>query len=65
MARNLRAKIPSTDTLIIRDVNEEAAKRFVAEAQETARNAGVSFDENQVQIAGDARELAEKSVSLP
>lgn len=65
MARNLRAKIPSTDTLIVRDVNEEAAKRFVAEAQETARNAGVSPDENQVQIAGDARELAEKSVSRP
>jgi 3-hydroxyisobutyrate dehydrogenase len=60
MAKNLRAKIPAADTLIIRDVNEEATKRFVAEAQEAARSA----DENRVEIAQSAREVAEKSVSV-
>lgn len=60
MAKNLRAKIPAADTLIIRDVNEEAAKRFVAEAQKTATSA----DEKRVEIAETAREVAEKSVRL-
>jgi 3-hydroxyisobutyrate dehydrogenase len=63
MAKNLRAKIPASDTLIIRDVNEEAAKRFVAEAQEAARSNGAGADEGRVEIAENAREVAEKSVS--
>jgi hypothetical protein len=63
MAKNLRAKIPASDTLIVRDVNEEAAKRFVAEAQEAARNNGAGADEGRVEIAENAREVAEKSVS--
>jgi len=53
MAKNLRAKIPAADTLIIRDVNEETAKRFAAEAHGAA-----------VEIAQNAREVAEKSVSV-
>jgi hypothetical protein len=32
MAKNLRAKIPETDTLIICDTNPDATKRFVEEA---------------------------------
>lgn len=64
MAKNLRAKIPASDTLIVRDVNEEAAKRFVAEAQEAARNNGAGADEGRVEIAENAREVAEKSVSM-
>ena len=60
MAKNLRAKIPATDTLLIRDVNEEAAKRFVAEIQATAH----SPTESRVEIAQNAREVAEKSVSF-
>lgn len=63
MAKNLRAKIPASDTLIVRDVNEEAAKRFVAEAQEAARNNGAGANEGRVEIAETAREVAEKSVS--
>lgn len=62
MAKNLRAKIPASDTLIVRDVNEEAAKRFVAEAQETARNNGAGANEGRVEIAENAREVAERSV---
>jgi 3-hydroxyisobutyrate dehydrogenase len=64
MAKNLRAKIPASDTLIVRDVNEEAAKRFVAEAQEAARNNGAGANEGRVEIAENAREVAEKSVSI-
>lgn len=63
MAKNLRAKIPASDTLIVRDVNETAAQRFVTEAQETARSSGASADEYRVEIATTAREIAEKSVS--
>jgi hypothetical protein len=63
MAKNLRAKIPASDTLIIRDVNEEAMKRFAAEAQEAARSNGAGANEGQVEIAASAREVAEKSVS--
>lgn len=53
MAKNLRAKIPAADTLVIRDVNQDAIKRFVAEAKE-----------GPVEVAENAREVAEKSVSM-
>ncbi|KAJ5488490.1 3-hydroxyisobutyrate dehydrogenase [Penicillium diatomitis] len=60
MARNLRTKIPVSDTLMIRDVNEAAVERFVGEAREMG---------GQVEVARNAREVAEKSTvvitSLP
>ncbi|KAJ5096487.1 hypothetical protein NUU61_005843 [Penicillium alfredii] len=69
MAKNLRAKIPISDTLIVRDVNEETIKRFVAENQEARRSSGTSPDQGKVEIAESAREVAEKSTvtitSLP
>jgi hypothetical protein len=64
MAKNLRAKIPASDTLIVRDINEDAMKRFVAEAQEAARSTGAGAGEGLVEIAENAREVAEKSVWL-
>ncbi|KAJ5559133.1 hypothetical protein N7535_009003 [Penicillium sp. DV-2018c] len=64
MATNLRAKIPASDTLIIRDVNEGAMKRFAAEAEEAARSNGAAAHEGQVEIAASAREVAEKSVVM-
>lgn len=64
MAKNLRAKIPAADTLIIRDVNEAATKRFVVEAQEAAQSSGAGANEGRVEIAENAREVAEKSVSM-
>ncbi|KAJ5239052.1 hypothetical protein N7468_003671 [Penicillium chermesinum] len=64
MAKNLRAKIPAADTLLVRDVNEEAAKRFVAEAEEIARSLGVGTGEYQVKIASSAREIAEQSAIM-
>ncbi|KAJ6148531.1 hypothetical protein N7497_010513 [Penicillium chrysogenum] len=69
MAKNLRAKIPASDTLIVRDVNEDVMKRFAAEARETAQSNGAGANEAQVEIAQSAREVAEKSIvtvtSLP
>ncbi|KAF9885887.1 hypothetical protein FE257_012267 [Aspergillus nanangensis] len=69
MAKNLRAKIPATDTLMIRDVNEDASKRFVKEIQEIARSSGSEPDSLKVVIAENARDLAEQSTvvvtSLP
>lgn len=53
MAKNLRAKIPASDTLIIRDVNKDVMQRFVEET----KTAG------SVEIADNPREVAEKAVS--
>ncbi|KAI9374729.1 6-phosphogluconate dehydrogenase [Aspergillus egyptiacus] len=69
MAKNLHAKIPHTDTLMIRDVNEESTARFVREARETAQSAGSSDSLPEVIVAQNAREIAEQShviiTSLP
>jgi len=54
MAKNLRQKIPATDTLYIQDVNSTATSNFVQEL------AGHS-----VVVAKSAREVAEKAVRLP
>ena len=50
MAQNLRANLPSSDNLIIHDVNSEATARFAKEV-------------SNVQVAEDVRDVAEKSVS--
>lgn len=49
MAQNLRAKLPSTDKLIIHDVNSEATAKFAQE-------------QSNVEVAQDVRDLAERSV---
>jgi len=49
MAKNLRAKLPATDTLIVQDVNLNATKQFLAEHSEG------------VIVADTVREVAEKS----
>ncbi|KAI9930564.1 hypothetical protein ASPWEDRAFT_39461 [Aspergillus wentii DTO 134E9] len=64
MAKNLRAKIPATDTLVVRDVNEAAAKRFLEETREAARSSGATDDSMKVEIAENAREVAEKSTVI-
>jgi hypothetical protein len=63
MAKNLRAKIPASDTLIVRDVNQDNAQRFTEEARQEARNAGAAEDEWKVEVARCARDVADKSVS--
>ncbi|KAF2188284.1 hypothetical protein K469DRAFT_703788 [Zopfia rhizophila CBS 207.26] len=52
MARNLRAKLPIDDTLIIQDVNKAATSKFLQENPEGVR------------IADNAREVAEKSETI-
>ena len=50
MAKNLRAKMPKEDTLVINDRNTETTAKFVEELGEG------------VEIAKSPREVAEKSV---
>lgn len=49
MAQNLRAKLPSSDKLVIFDKNEDATSRFANDNQDT-------------EVANSVREVAEKSV---
>ncbi|KAF3929649.1 hypothetical protein ABW20_dc0109584 [Dactylellina cionopaga] len=42
MAKNLRAKIPETDSLVIYDINESATNRFAEEANSPAGSGGAS-----------------------
>ena len=57
MAQNLRAKIPSGDTLVIHDRNTEATTKFMQEA------GGTSNEEMGIEVASSPRQVAEKSVS--
>ena len=61
MAKNLRAKIPADDTLVVRDVNPDAMTRFVEEAKNDAKSLGVK-DGWKVETAESARDVADKSV---
>jgi hypothetical protein len=57
MARNLQSKLPSSDTLVIQDINVDATKRFMEEAKATSSGA-------TVWVATDVREVSENSVSF-
>ena len=50
MAKNLRAKIPASDTLVVHDRNGEATAKFVEEV-----GAGI-------EVASSPRKVAEKAV---
>jgi hypothetical protein len=52
MAKNLRAKLPAEDTLIIHDINTNATSQFLKEIPDGVR------------IAANPREVAEKSVGI-
>ncbi|KAH1439797.1 hypothetical protein KXX68_004383 [Aspergillus fumigatus] len=64
MAKNLRAKIPATDTLLVRDVNENATTRFVEETKEAAKSSGAADGTMKVEVAQSAREVAEQSTVM-
>ena len=49
MAKNLRTKIPSSDTMVIHDVNPAVTEQFAKEV-------------GNVEIAQNVREVAEKTV---
>lgn len=65
MAKNLRAKIPATDTLVIYDRNTDATKRFAEEVGIAAPSAGAPEKGTGIEVAGGPREVAEKSVRHP
>lgn len=54
MAKNLAAKLESSDKLLVYDRNKEASAKFIQEVGTTA---------GKVEIAHSNREVAEKSVS--
>lgn len=56
MARNLQSKLPSSDILLIQDINTDATKRFMEEAKATSTGA-------TVKVADNIREASENSVS--
>jgi ornithine cyclodeaminase/alanine dehydrogenase-like protein (mu-crystallin family) len=57
MARNLQAKLPSSDTLRVFDINAESIQKFAKETKALGSGAAV-------EIAASVREAAEDSVSL-
>ena len=58
MARNLQAKLPSTDTIRVFDINPDSVKRFADEAKALGSGAAV-------ETSSSVREAAEDSVSFP
>lgn len=64
MAKNLRAKIPFEDTLVIRDVNADAMNLFVEESKELAKSKGIAEGQMKVEIAKTPRQVAEKSTVI-
>lgn len=53
MAKNIRAKMPEGDSMVVFDVNKEALERFAKEAQPSG-----------VKIAKSPKEVADSSVSF-
>lgn len=60
MAKNLRSKIPKSDTLYIYDPNTAATSNFFKEVGSTTEGKG-----GPVEIVANPREVAEKAVSFP
>ncbi|KAK9366600.1 6-phosphogluconate dehydrogenase [Lipomyces kononenkoae] len=57
MAKNLRTKIPPSDTLIVCDIDASATAKFVQEVTDGSSKL-------DIQVAKNARELAEKSETI-
>lgn len=63
MAKNLRARMPEGDTLLIHDRNTDATSKFMEEVGTAAASIGVNWKGQGIEIVNTPRELAEKSVS--
>ncbi|KAK6335427.1 hypothetical protein TWF696_002204 [Orbilia brochopaga] len=59
MAKNLRAKVPQADSLIIYDINESTTRQFVEEASDPAHAAGAS-----VTVAKSLQDVARNSETV-
>ena len=64
MAKNLRAKIPETDTLIICDANPKVTEKFVEEVGIATSSTNAPGKGTGIHIAENPKEVAQKSVSL-
>lgn len=65
MAKNLRAKIPASDTLVVCDVREDVTRQFVEEIRAEKSSSGAAPGPvRRVEVAANAREVAEKSVCI-
>lgn len=62
MAQKLRRNMPQSHTLLISDVNTQVLSRFVRDLQNVAGHA--ESGSMEVHIAENAREVAERSVSI-
>lgn len=65
MAKNLRNKTPATDSLLIYDINVDAAEKFLDEVRNETRSVDTSRRELDIGIATSPRVLAEESVRSP
>ena len=63
MAKNLRAKIPAGDRLVINDRNTDATKAFVEEVGISAGNSNVDGKGSNIEVVSSPRKVAEMSVS--
>lgn len=65
MAKNLRAKIPERDTLVIHDRNRETTANFLQEVGIAASSVGMEGKGINIEVVDTPRAVAEKSVSDP
>lgn len=63
MAKNLRAKVPENDKLVIYDRNEDVTTQFVHENNCLVSNVGSLKRGNNTEVVKTAREVVERSVS--
>lgn len=63
MVKNLRAKIPPTDTLVIHDRNTEATSKFVQEIGMAASSPDAEGKGMGIEVVNSPRAVAEKAVS--
>lgn len=64
MAKNLRAKIPKTDTLVVYDRNTEATSKFVQEIGMAASSPDADGKGMGIEVVKSPRAVAEKSVCV-
>ena len=63
MARKLRENMPKSYALLILDVNDQALIRFIEHFKDAAEGGKADSESMKVEIAKNARDLAERSVS--
>lgn len=63
MAKNLRARIPNDDKLLVFDRDSEATSKFAKEVGIAASSVGAESKGTGIEIVNSPREVAERSVS--